>query len=56
MVKIIIADQCEIAELSGKSHHERWTVVKDCLVNHGQVLRKRESYLRIFQAVKIVIR
>ena len=38
VVKIVTADQCEIAEISGKTHHERWAVVEDCLVNHGQVI------------------
>ena len=38
MVKIVTADQCEIAEISGKTHHERWTVVEDCFVNHGKVI------------------
>ena len=37
VVKIVTADQCVIADISGKTHHERWTVVEDCLVNHGQV-------------------
>ena len=42
VVKIVTADQCEIAEISGKTHHERWTFVKDCLVNHGQVIYVKE--------------
>ena len=57
MVKIVTADQCEIAEISGKTHHERWTVVEDCLVNHGQVLYVKESHIRgISRLIIIVVR
>ena len=45
VVKIVTADQCEIAEISGKTHHERWTVVEDCLVNYGRVISVKKNHI-----------
>ena len=44
-VKIVTADQGEIAEISGKTHHERWTVVEDYLVNHGRVIYVKKNHI-----------
>ena len=40
VLNIVTADQFEISEIAGKSHHERLAVVENCLVKRGQVLKR----------------